>query len=75
MRIVKEAEERKNEILDVAEELFGTYGFCANLSLVEMVRKSKYHLLQLLMLPLSYCLFRYWAKKNGFKRIKNDPKK
>ena len=27
MRIVKEAEERKNEILDVAEELFGTYGF------------------------------------------------
>ena len=27
MRIVKEAEERKNEILDVAERLFGTKGF------------------------------------------------
>lgn len=27
MRIVKEAEERKNEILDVAEQLFGTKGF------------------------------------------------
>lgn len=27
MRIVKEAEERKNEILDVAEELFATKGF------------------------------------------------
>ena len=64
---------RKVKIKEVL--LFGTYGFCANLSLVEMVRKSKYHLLQLLMLPLSYCLFRYWAKKNGFKRIKNDPKK
>ncbi len=27
MRVVKEAEERKNEILDVAERLFGTKGF------------------------------------------------
>ena len=27
MRIVKEADERKNEILDVAERLFGTKGF------------------------------------------------
>ena len=27
MRVVKEAEERKNEILDVAEKLFGTKGF------------------------------------------------
>ena len=27
MRIVKEAEERRNEILDVAERLFGTKGF------------------------------------------------
>lgn len=27
MRIVKEAEERRNEILDVAEELFGSKGF------------------------------------------------
>ncbi len=27
MRIIKEAEERKNEILDVAERLFGTKGF------------------------------------------------
>ena len=27
MRTVKEAEERKNEILDVAERLFGTKGF------------------------------------------------
>lgn len=27
MRIVKEAEERRNEILDAAEELFGTKGF------------------------------------------------
>ena len=27
MRIVKEAEERKNEILDVAERLFVTKGF------------------------------------------------
>ncbi len=27
MRVVKEAEERKNEILDVAEHLFGTKGF------------------------------------------------
>ena len=27
MRVVKEAEERRNEILDVAEELFGTKGF------------------------------------------------
>ncbi len=27
MRIVKEAEERKNQILDVAERLFGTKGF------------------------------------------------
>lgn len=27
MRVVKEAEERKNEILDVAERLFGTQGF------------------------------------------------
>ncbi len=27
MRVVKDAEERKNEILDVAEHLFGTKGF------------------------------------------------
>ena len=27
MRVVKEAEERRNEILDVAERLFGTKGF------------------------------------------------
>lgn len=27
MRVIKEAEERKNEILDVAERLFGTKGF------------------------------------------------
>ncbi|MEI3178564.1 MAG: helix-turn-helix domain-containing protein [Lachnospiraceae bacterium] len=27
MRVVKEAEERKNEILDVAERLFGEKGF------------------------------------------------
>lgn len=27
MRVVKEAEERKNEILDIAERLFGTKGF------------------------------------------------
>lgn len=27
MRVVKDAEERRNEILDVAEELFGTKGF------------------------------------------------
>ena len=27
MRVVKEAEERKNEILDVAERLFGAKGF------------------------------------------------
>ena len=27
MRIVKEAEERRNEILDVAERLFGMKGF------------------------------------------------
>ena len=27
MRVVKEAEERRNEILDVAEKLFGTKGF------------------------------------------------
>lgn len=27
MRVVKEAEERRNEILDVAEDLFGTKGF------------------------------------------------
>ena len=27
MRIVKEAEERKEEILDAAEKLFGTKGF------------------------------------------------
>ena len=29
MRVVKEAEERKNEILDVAERLFGTKGLTA----------------------------------------------
>ena len=27
MRVVKDAEERRNEILDVAEELFGSKGF------------------------------------------------
>lgn len=27
MRVIKEAEERKNEILDAAERLFGTKGF------------------------------------------------
>ena len=48
--------------------LFGVYGFCANLSIGEIVRKSNYHLFQLLMLPFSYCLFRYWARINGFKR-------
>ena len=38
MRIVKEAEERKNEILDVAERLFGTKGFDNTLSLITPVQ-------------------------------------
>lgn len=46
--------------------LFGTYGFCANLSVDDIIKRSEYHFLQSLMTPLSYCLFRYWSKKNGF---------
>ena len=38
MRIVKEAEERKNEILDVAERVFGTKGF-DNLSTKEILHE------------------------------------
>lgn len=46
--------------------LFGTYGFCANLSIIDIIKRSEYHFLQSLMTPLSYCLFKYWSKKNGF---------
>lgn len=46
--------------------LFGTYGFCANLSIIDIIKRSEYHILQSLMTPLSYCLFRYWSRKNGF---------
>ena len=32
----------------------------------DIIKRSEYHFLQSLMTPLSYCLFKYWSKKNGF---------
>ena len=46
--------------------LFGTYGFCADIPVIDIIKRSEYNVLQAVMLPLSYCLFRYWSKKNGF---------
>lgn len=46
--------------------LFGTYGYCASLSLTKIVRGSNYKFLQALMLLPSYFLFKYWSKINGF---------
>lgn len=49
--------------------LFGTYGFCANLSCKEIVKRSTYHFLQIILLVPSFILFKYWSKVNGFKNI------
>lgn len=47
--------------------LFGTYGFCADLSIIEIVKQSPYRFLQTIMVLPSFILFKYWSRVNGFK--------
>lgn len=49
---------------------FGTYGFCAGLSCIDIIRRSGKGLGEALILPCSYFLYKRWSKVYGFKRIK-----
>lgn len=82
MRIVKEAEERKNEILDVAERLFGTKGFDNTstndiLQEVEIARGTLYYHFQskeeILDAVIERMIGQMLAKAGTFARQKEIP--
>lgn len=50
--------------------LFGTYGFCASLNILEIIKLSPYYFLQMLLLLPSYILYKNWSSINGFKKTK-----